>query len=107
LTGTPLQILAHIEILLAGSPFLVLLHEQSADQPKHGLPVREYAYDTFPAADFLVQTLDAVRRSQALAVLLWQACFLSSKITQKNRVFLPIIVMGIFYRCFISACFIL
>jgi hypothetical protein len=34
-------------------------------------------------------------------------CFLSSKITQKNRVFLPIIVMGIFYRCFISACFIL
>jgi len=38
---------------------------------------------------------------------LGQACFLSSKITQKNRVFLPIIVMGIFYRCFISACFIL
>jgi len=34
-------------------------------------------------------------------------CFLSSKITPKNRVFLPIIVMGIFYRCFISACFIL
>lgn len=31
----------------------------------------------------------------------------SSKITPKNRVFLPIIVMGIFYRCFISACFIL
>ena len=36
-----------------------------------------------------------------------EACFLSSKITPKNRVFLPIIVMGIFYRCFISACFIL
>jgi len=34
-------------------------------------------------------------------------CFLSSKITPKNRVFLPIIVMGIFYRCFISTCFIL
>lgn len=36
-----------------------------------------------------------------------KGCFLSSKITPKNRVFLPILVMGIFYRCFISACFIL
>jgi len=58
---------------------------------------------TLPARTWFVDG----RRVGAMSPRGTAVCFLSSKITPKNRVFLPIIVMGIFYRCFISACFIL
>jgi hypothetical protein len=58
----------HVEVAMPSRPRLVLLHEHGAQQAEHRLPRGEDADDPLAPAHFLIESLDAIRGAQPLAV---------------------------------------